>query len=227
MPDRLDYVHQHVGREPSGLPFNSLALKAVDPSRFKNGPRAIPHNTMINSGAIMICALLMENQQSMSKRFKSLLSVWKKLFGDKKPDFSNSTYLSEKETASRNWCLTYMMQDAGCFPSETNLKQTLDFYFQTCAIEADTERMATLAAALAAGGVNPFTDERIFKSETVRNCLSLMLSTGMRAHAVLPDDDELIVYVQACTITVANGSSLLAFLQNQGLEHCAWERRPI
>ncbi|SPQ96817.1 unnamed protein product (mitochondrion) [Plasmodiophora brassicae] len=175
----LDYVHQHVGREPSGLPFNSLALKAVDPSRFKNGPRAIPHNTMINSGAIMICALLMENQQSMSKRFKSLLSVWKKLFGDKKPDFSNSTYLSEKETASRNWCLTYMMQDAGCFPSETNLKQTLDFYFQTCAIEADTERMATLAAALAAGGVNPFTDERIFKSETVRNCLSLMLSTGM------------------------------------------------
>eukprot|EP00474_Spongospora_subterranea_P000916 CRZ01374.1 hypothetical protein [Spongospora subterranea] len=171
----LDYVHQRVGREPSGQPFNSLSLKSCSGQPWK----AVPHNPMINSGAIMVSALLMEGQESMSERFKSLLAVWRKLFGGVRPDFSNSTYLSEKETANRNWCLSYMMLDAGCFSSDTNPKQVLDFYFQTCAIEATTQKMATLAASMATGGVNPFTHERIFKADTVKNCLSLMLSTGM------------------------------------------------
>src|SRR5690606_1461260 len=150
-----EYVHQFVGREPSGQPFNSLSLKDVDPERHPRHARAIPHNTMINSGAIMVSALLMEDQTSMSERCKSYLEVWRQLFGGEFPQFSNSTYLSEKESATRNWCLAYMMEDAGAFPTGTNLKQTLDFYFQTCSIEANIRKMAVLAGSLANGGVNP------------------------------------------------------------------------
>eukprot|EP00493_Phyllostaurus_siculus_P019886 UN20203 len=39
--------------------------------------------------------------------------------------------------------------------------------------------MSILAATLANGGTNPHTGDRIFNPSHVRNCLSLMLSSGM------------------------------------------------
>lgn len=99
----LDIVHQHVGREPSGLPFNSMALKEVDPKTHPTGARAIPHNVMVNAGAIMVSALLMEKEPSLATRYKSLLSLYQRLFGGKAPNFSNATFLSEKEKCDRNW----------------------------------------------------------------------------------------------------------------------------
>uniref|UniRef100_A0A0A9WBV0 glutaminase n=1 Tax=Lygus hesperus TaxID=30085 RepID=A0A0A9WBV0_LYGHE len=39
--------------------------------------------------------------------------------------------------------------------------------------------MSIVAATLAYGGINPLTNERIFSSDVVRRCLSLMASCGM------------------------------------------------
>eukprot|EP00494_Astrolonche_serrata_P024155 UN24413 len=171
----FDFVHDHVGREPSGESFNKLHLKST-PTK-DNPQRKIPHNPMINAGAIMSSAMIARTK-SMADRFDVVMNVWNKLCAAD-VGFSNSVYLSEKDTADRNWCLGYMMQEYDSFPEKTVLRDTLEFYFQQCSIEANCRQMAIMAASLANGGTNPKTGEKIFNPFHVRNCLSLMLSSGM------------------------------------------------
>ena len=44
--------------------------------------------------------------------------------------FNNSIFLSEKDTADRNYALAYYMKENKCFPKGTVLQDCLDFYFQ-------------------------------------------------------------------------------------------------
>ncbi|MFD8033612.1 glutaminase A [Streptomyces sp. NPDC059717] len=163
-----EVVHQHVGREPSGRGFNELTLNSD----------GLPHNPMINSGAIMSCSLIKSHADN-ADRFDYVAETWRRLTGGGTVGFNNAVYLSERRTADRNFALGYFMREHGSFPKWTNLVETLEFYFQCCSIELDAQSMSVAAASLANGGVNPLTGERIFSSDTVRKCLSLMSSCGM------------------------------------------------
>jgi glutaminase len=161
-------VHTHVGREPSGQSFNELALNT----------KGLPHNPMINAGAMMSCALI-DRQNNSADRFDKVSKTWDALCGGKSVKFNNSVYLSERQTADRNFALAYFMREKKAFPENTNLTETLEFYFQCCSIESNTYDLSVAAATLANAGTNPLTGNVIFKSSTVQNCLSLMLSCGM------------------------------------------------
>ncbi|MEO3770667.1 glutaminase A [Micromonospora sp. B9E7] len=163
-----EQVHQHVGREPSGRGFNELTLNN----------EGLPHNPMINSGAIMCCSLLRPSWE-MADRFDHVAETWRKLAGGEAVGFNNAVYLSERRTADRNFALGYFMREHNAFPDGTDLTETLEFYFQCCSIEVDARSLSVVAASLANGGVNPLTRERIFSADTVRKCLSLMSSCGM------------------------------------------------
>ena len=164
----LEKVHRHIGHEPSGRSFNELSLNS----------KGLPHNPLINSGAIMACSLI-KPKMSIADRFDHVLTTWKKVTNSSTVGFNNSVYLSERETADRNFALAYFMRENNAFPEGTDLEKTLEFYFQCCSIETSTKNLATLAATLANGGVNPFSNEKVFKSSTIKNCLSLMNSCGM------------------------------------------------
>jgi glutaminase len=161
-------VHRYIGREPSGRGFNELSLD----------PDGKPHNPMINSGAIMACALI-QRGRDLADRFEFVLDSYKKLAGGRKVGFSNSVYLSERRSADRNFALGYLMREHKAFPEHTQLIETLEFYLQCCSIEANTEVMAVMAGTLANAGVCPTSGQRVFKPGTVQNCLSLMSSCGM------------------------------------------------
>lgn len=161
-------VHSHVGREPSGQSFNELTLNQ----------QGLPHNPMINAGAMMSCALI-GRHENIADRFSKVSKTWEALCGDKHMNFNNSVYLSERQTADRNFALAYFMREKNAFPEHTNLTETLEFYFQCCSMESCTYDLSVAAATLANAGTNPLTGNVIFKSSTVQNCLSLMLSCGM------------------------------------------------
>ncbi|MEG8013002.1 glutaminase A [Sphingomonas sp. 22R3R2A-7] len=168
--DRLgiDAVHRHVGREPSGHSFNEITLNAA----------RLPHNPMINAGAIM-CASLIAPDLSAADRFDSVFQTWKALAGAGAVGFDNAVFLSERDTADRNFALAYFMRENGAFPDGTDLKATLELYFQCCSITIDAPGLATVAATFASGGVCPLTSERVFSGDTTKNCLSLMASCGL------------------------------------------------
>jgi glutaminase len=164
----IEAVHCHVGREPSGRGFNELSLT----------DEGLPHNPMINSGAITSCSLL-RSRDELADRFDHVADTWRRLSGSNRVGFNNSVYLSERRTADRNYALGYFMREHGAFPRGTDLVETLEFYFQCCSIELDAKGLAVVAATFANAGINPLTSEPVFKPSTARHCLSLMSSCGM------------------------------------------------
>ena len=163
-----DAVHRHVGREPSGQSFNELALN----------PKGLPHNPMVNAGAIMTTSLVRPDLD-IADRFDQVAATWQRLAGGRRPGFNNAVYLSERQTADRNFALGYSMRESGAFRPGVDLQQTLEFYFQACSIEVDAEMLAIAAASLANAGVCPLTEDPVFSATTVQSCLSLMSSCGM------------------------------------------------
>jgi glutaminase len=163
-----DTVHRHVGCEPSGVRFNELSLN----------DRGLPHNPMINSGAIMSSSLIRPSEP-MADRFDYVADVWRQLASGGRVGFNNAVYLSERDSADRNFALGYFMREKNAFPAGTNLVNTLEFYFQCCSIEIDADSLSAVAATLASGGVSPLTENRVFRTENVQRCLSLMSSCGM------------------------------------------------
>uniref|UniRef100_A0A8C4NCX5 glutaminase n=1 Tax=Eptatretus burgeri TaxID=7764 RepID=A0A8C4NCX5_EPTBU len=141
------HVHRFVGKEPSGLRFNTLSLNE----------EKIPHNPMVNAGAIVITSLI-------KVRYKQ---------------YPFGRFQSERDTGDRNFAIGYYLKEKKCFPEGTDLGTCLDFYFQLCSIEVTCESASVLAATLANGGICPITGEHVLSPEAVRNTLSLMHSCGM------------------------------------------------
>ena len=164
----VDGVHRHVGREPSGQSFNELALN----------PKGLPHNPMVNAGAIMTTSLIRPDLD-IADRFDQVAATWRRLTAGGRVGFNNAVYLSERQTADRNFALGYSMRESGAFRPGVDLQQTLEFYFQACSIEVDAEMLAVAAASLANAGVCPLTEDPVFTPATVQSCLSLMSSCGM------------------------------------------------
>lgn len=163
-------MHSRIGVEPSGRAFNEFVLDR------KNKP----HNPMINAGAIVSCSLIRQGDSS-STRFAYLLKRFSDFAGGAKIGFDQATYLSEKDTADRNYALAYYMvsgadafillhgvliivnmmrqHEHGVFPPTANINDTLEFYFQVCSILVTARKLSVMAGTLANGGVCPLTNK--------------------------------------------------------------------
>jgi len=165
-----DKLHEHVGYEPSGQSFNAFILN-------KNG---LPHNPMINAGAIMVASQI-DKSKEPSTRFNIIKSYYSKMAGDKHVGFDNSVFLSEQHHADRNISLAYYMRENGAFKNITpnEITESLNLYFQQCSTTITCEMGAVIASTLANGGLCPLTNEQVISTDSVKDCLTLMYGCGM------------------------------------------------
>lgn len=164
----VDRLHEHVGFEPSGEPFNAISLD-------ENGR---PANPMINAGAIVTSALVAGT--SIEERFETIRGVLS-AFAGRDLVLDEDVYKSESATGDRNRALAYLTRATGRLPRDA--ENATDVYFRQCSLLVTTTDLATMAATLANGGTNPMTGFQVVEPWVARRTLSLMASCGMYDHA--------------------------------------------
>jgi len=171
-PQRVVDVHSHVGYEPSGRAFNDFALN-------RDG---LPHNPLINAGAIMVASLVKPDHEP-SDRFNTVLEFYRDMCGHAgRVGFDNGVFLSEKHHADRNLSLAYFMREKGAFvgtPTPSQLMDHLNLYFQCCSVTINARMGSIMAATLANQGTCPLSGQRVVQPDIVKDVLAIMYGCGM------------------------------------------------
>ena len=206
-----EYVHSHVGYEPSGRSFNAFEL---------NNDK-LPYNPLINAGAIMVSSLILPDEEP-SSRFETVNMYYQKLSGNlDKVGFDNSVYLSEQHHADRNISLAYYMRESKAFEKNVGpneIDKHLNLYFQCCSVTINSKMGSVIAATLANGGVCPITNENIFNENVTRDCLSLMYMCGLYDYS-----GQFAFEVGLPAKTGVSGGILLVVPNKMGI--CIWSPR--
>ncbi|HCM64034.1 MAG TPA: glutaminase [Morganella sp. (in: Bacteria)] len=159
-------IWARVGKEPSGLPFNSLVLLEME--------KGIPRNPFINAGAIIIADML---QSRLSAPRQRMLDFVRKLTGNDDISYDLRVARSELEHGSRNAAIAFLMKSFGNF--ENNVLTVLENYFHYCALSMNCAELATCFAYLANGGHAPGVSDAIITPLQSRQINALMLTCGM------------------------------------------------
>lgn len=157
-------VHECVGVEPSGEPFNAISLDTD----------GRPANPMINAGAIVTSAMV--SGQSPAERFERIRAIIS-AFAGRALDVDEAVYQSEVNTGHRNRALAYLALSAGTLVR--SVQDATDVYFRQCSIKVTSRDLAVMGATLANNGVNPITGIQVVEPDVVRRTLAVMLSCGM------------------------------------------------
>ena len=161
-PDR---VAGSVGVEPTGDPFNAIAL---DPATGR------PFNPMVNAGAIATTGLIATGDEAADRA--RLLGVFSAAAG-RPLAIDEATFVSERETGHRNRAIGHLLRNAGVIDGPVD--EVLDLYFAQCSILVTVRDVARMAATLANLGADPVGGADVFGPQTVRDVLSVMFTCGM------------------------------------------------
>ncbi len=158
-----DGLWQHVGREPSGNPFNSLVQLESEQGK--------PRNPFINAGAIVMADTLLR----LGRTDADLLTLLSSLAGET-IDIDEEVAASEAESGFRNQALAYFMKSFGRIDGDVG--QVLRLYFRQCAIRMSCRQLARAAGYLCSDGAHPLGGSPVVSERQARRINALMLTCG-------------------------------------------------
>ena len=154
-----------VGVEPSGTSFNSLVQLEADKGK--------PRNPFINSGALVICDMLVSNLKNPKKEFLNFINT---VSNNTNICFSEKIALSEKSIGFRNIALCNYIKSYGNI--ENSPEEVLDLYFNICSIEMSCQELSKACLFLANNGKTLLTQEQILSSSQTKRVNAIMQTCG-------------------------------------------------
>ena len=132
---------------------------------------------MVNTGAICVCALLINE----GKTVEDFQKFYMKASNASRADIDLPLYKEEALTGNQNHALKSLMLANGNFPKRDNEEKTkkladdgLDLYFIICSMLVDVEGLARFGAMLANDGINPSSGERCLSPDKVKATVTVM-----------------------------------------------------
>ncbi|MFC7310038.1 glutaminase [Streptomyces monticola] len=155
---------EHVGREPSGNPFNSLVQL-----EYEHG---IPRNPFINAGALVVTDRL---QSLTGDASEDLLAFLRTESGNPDIGFDLEVAASESAHGDRNAALAHFMASYGNIRHP--VPTLLDHYFRQCSIEMSCADLALATGFLARHGLLADGSRLLSRSEA-KQINAVMMTCG-------------------------------------------------
>lgn len=159
-------IHTKIGAQATGLPFNSVMALELHGGK--------PLSPLVNAGAMASTSLV--KATNVQERWQRVLQMQQAL-GSAQIALSQELNESEQTTNGHNRAIAWLLQSAGymyCDPMEA-----CDVYTRQCSTLLSTVELATMGATLAAGGINPVTQQRVLQAVNVPKVLAEMMMEGM------------------------------------------------
>ncbi len=159
-------VREKVGVNATGYPFNSV-------TGIERSPQGRT-NPMVNSGAIATTSLIPGTTHE--DKWNSIHSGLSRFAGRTLP-MNDEVLESARATNFRNRSLAMMLQSLGAIYDDP--MAAVDLYTRQCSLNVTALDLATMAATLADGGVNPITKERVVDASVCHYVLAVMATAGL------------------------------------------------
>jgi len=159
-------VQDKIGVDATGMRFNSVI--AVEVQKGKE------INPLVNPGAIASTSL-MSGADSATK-WKNVVQV-ESDFAGRQLSLNMPVYISEAGDNMHNQALAVLLLSYGRMYFDP--REATDIYTKQCALNVNAKDLATMAATLANGGVNPVTKKKVVSPETVMHTLPVMATAGL------------------------------------------------
>ena len=161
-----DEIWMRVGKEPSGTPFNHLAILEAE-----NGA---PRNPFVNAGALAVTDYLMGKTADVAILMASYIRL---AAGSADGAVNEAVAVSEIATAYTNRAIANILRIHETIDHEPDA--VVDAYCRQCALEFSVRDLARAALPLAARGYSPFSGETIMAPRLVRRVNAVMMTCGM------------------------------------------------
>jgi glutaminase len=155
-----------IGVNATGLKFNSIV--AIEEHKGKD------INPLVNPGAIAATSLVIGADSAA--KWASILKKQSE-FAGRSLYLNWPVYKSEAGDNLRNQAIAHLLLAYGRMYFDP--VQATDIYTKQCAINVTAKDLATMAATLANGGVNPATKVKVVSPETVMYTLPVMATAGL------------------------------------------------
>ena len=158
-------IWKRVDVEPSGTKFDSLLLLEIHDG--------IPRNPFVNSGALVICDILISHLKNAKEEFLAFVRDISNL-----PNLTYSDKIADSEKANgyRNVALCNFVKSLGNIKNDPTV--VLDFYFDMCSLEMNCQQLSYTLTYLANGGLKISDGSEIVTKPQSKRINALMLTCG-------------------------------------------------